>query len=82
MVKKDSKRFKLEIERPTDDNPQYCIIDAEQEDLTIYNDLGCIDFTSAPALCDLLNELDTENKKLLNLKEYLTEKIEMFEKCR
>ncbi|MBQ2653337.1 MAG: hypothetical protein IJF83_07270 [Methanobrevibacter sp.] len=58
-----SERFKLEV-NPFEENPQYNIIDTEQEVLTIYNDLGCMFFTSAPALCELLNEQDDEIKKL------------------
>ena len=58
-----SERFKLEIS-PSPTHDQYCIIDTEQDILTIYGDLGCIYFTSAPMLCDLLNDLDKENKRL------------------
>lgn len=60
-MRKLCERFKLEV---NPDMNQYCIIDTEQDVLTIYNDLGCVYFTSAPALCELLNELDKENKKL------------------
>jgi len=59
------KRFELHID-PKPSMDEYCIVDTEQEALTIYNNLGCIYFTSAPALCDLLNELDAENNILHN----------------
>lgn len=58
-----SERFKLEVS-PGSKYDQYCIIDTEQEVLTIYNDLGFIHFTSAPAVCELLNEQDTRIKEL------------------
>ena len=32
--------------------------------IEIYNDLGCLPFTAAPALCDLLNEQDKEINSL------------------
>lgn len=44
------------------------IIDYEESEkidgFVIYNDLGSCYFSSAPQLCELLNELDEENKKL------------------
>ena len=58
-----NERFKLEIS-PSPTHDQYCIVDTEQDILTIYGDLGCIYFTSAPQLCELLNNLDKENKSL------------------
>ena len=60
----EDKRFKLEIS-PNTKIEQYCIIDTAQEVLTIYNDLGNIYFTSAPAICDLLNELNNEVEDLI-----------------
>lgn len=59
-----SERFKLQMDSISSKNSQFCIIDTEQDVLTIYNDLGSVYFSSAPALCDLLNELNDENKKL------------------
>lgn len=33
--------------------------------ICIYNDLGNVNFSSAPQLCELLNELSTENRQLM-----------------
>lgn len=59
------KRFRLSISHP---HESYEIIDnvesEEKNALCIYNDLGCWSFSSAPALCDLLNKLDEENNEL------------------
>lgn len=65
-----SERFKLQVS-PFEENPQYNIIDTEQEVLTIYNDLGSMFFTSAPAVCELLNEQDTRIKELEDREEKL-----------
>ena len=71
-----SKRFDLQIS-PGPKPEQYCIIDTEQEVLTIYNDLGCIHFTSAPAVCDLLNEQDNMIKSLENEHSRLTNQLRL-----
>ena len=55
----------------TNDNAEYCIIDTEEEELTIYNNLGCWAFSSAPALCDLLNELYEKSEQLIKENEQL-----------
>lgn len=58
------KRFELYV------NPheQWDIVDRveseEKNAICIYNDLGEGRFSSAPALCDLLNELNDENEQL------------------
>ena len=70
-------RFKLEI-NPGPNIEEYCIVDNEQDVLTIYNNLGRIYCTSAPALCELLNSLDKKNKKLINY--LIQEKKEPIEK--
>lgn len=46
-------------------NPQYCIVDTKNNE--IYNDLGSVYFSSAPALCELLNE---QNKEIEKYKEW------------
>ena len=33
--------------------------------ICIYNDLGNVHFSSAPQLCELLNELSTENRQVI-----------------
>lgn len=71
-----SKRFELYLE--SHDSSIYGIMDNDTN--RRYNDLGCVYFTSAPALCDLLNEFNITNKKVLSLKEYLNKKISELEK--
>lgn len=40
-------------------------VESEEKDgICIYNDLGFYPFSSAPALCDLLNNLHDENEEL------------------
>lgn len=63
MVKDE--RFKLFVDIQRE---QYHMIDYEESEKTgcqvIYNDIGNLYFSSVPALCDLLNELNNENKSL------------------
>lgn len=58
-------RFKLV---PSGDHEQWNIIDIvesnENNAIVIYNDLGSIYFSSAPQLCELLNDLYHENQEL------------------
>ncbi len=58
------KGFELKVNQ----HNQYDIVDwvksKEKNAICIYNDLGCYPFSSAKALCELLNELHEENKKL------------------
>ena len=59
------KRFELHINPNTN---CFDIVDKvesqEKNAICIYNDLGVQYFSSAPALCDLLNELNEENEQL------------------
>ena len=83
------KRF--EIVLSGGDVSQYEIIDHEQEQLTIYNNLGNVYFSSALQLCELLNTLHEEKEdmatkkedaeyELLHLKEKYEELLEEKEK--
>lgn len=56
-----NKRFKIVHLR---DMEMYDIQDTIQPTPTFYNDLGSIYFSSAPQICELLNELDGENQRL------------------
>lgn len=58
----ENKRFELTMRG--NEVAQYEIIDHNQENLTVYNDLGCVYFSSAMKVCELLNNLENENKKL------------------
>ena len=65
------KRFEIKI-----NNHNQCdIIDwvesEEKNAICIYNDLGDYHFSSAKALCELLNELNDENQKLKKENEQL-----------
>ena len=55
---------RFELTHNSIEQSQYEIIDTEQDFITIYNDLGSIYFSSAPELCQLLNELHKENTEL------------------
>ena len=59
------KRFELQI----NGNGQVDIIDwvesKEKNAICIYNDLGVLPFSSAKALCELLNQLYDENQSLI-----------------
>lgn len=72
------KRF--EIVLSGGDVSQYEIIDHEQEQLTIYNNLGNVYFSSALQLCELLNELYDKNKKLKQVNEMLQMDFAMTER--
>ena len=63
------KRFEVTVNFNTN---QFDIYDRFNHDgrLEIYNDLGCVQFSSAPALCKVLNELVEEN---LSLRKYIKE---------
>lgn len=50
-------RFQLQMEKHGNID-EYCIIDTSKKPLEIYNGLGDIYFSSAPQLCELLNQLD------------------------
>jgi len=58
------KRFELRVNH----NDQCDIVDwvesKEKNAICIYNDLGNYSFSSAKALCELLNELHEKNKEL------------------
>ena len=56
------KRFELTMNG--NEVAQYEIIDYNQENLTVYNDLGNVYFSSAMKVCELLNNLEDENKQL------------------
>ena len=68
----EDKRYKLSMSNVTNTDAQYCIIDTEQEVMTIYNDLGFWAFSSAPALCDLLN---AQQKEITELTEDLDKAV-------
>lgn len=58
------KRFELKV------NPQGQVdiidwVESRQKDaICIFNDLGVLPFSSAPSLCNLLNQLNDENEQL------------------
>lgn len=48
----------------------------EKNAICIYNDLGVLPYTSSPSLCNLLNQLNDENKQLKKENEQLYELID------
>lgn len=56
------KRFELTMNG--NEVAQYEIIDHNQENLTVYNNLGDVYFSSAMKVCELLNNLEEENEQL------------------
>ena len=74
-------RFELTINLTRD---TFEIIDTMQEVLTIYNDLGDIYSSSAPQLCELLNQYDKlsktleHNKWLKEIQEITGEKNDLY----
>ena len=56
------KRFELTMNG--NEVAQYEIIDNNQENLTVYNNLGNVYFSSAMKVCELLNNLADENEQL------------------
>lgn len=62
----ENKRFDLTFNQ----NDQWDIIDkleSEQKNaICIYNDLGQVSFSSAPQVCELLNELHNENQEVFD----------------
>ena len=70
-----NKRFELTI----NSNGQCDIVDwaesKEKNAICIYNDLGNYYFSSAKALCELLNELNGENKELKRENEDLNSQL-------
>ena len=85
------KRFEVTVNFNTN---QFEIYDRFNHDgrLEIYNDLGCVQFSSAPALCKVLNEfvtkcheLEKQNNKLKDRlfeaeKDYLIETADISDK--
>jgi len=51
----------------------------EKHAICIYNDLGVPPFTSAPSLCNLLNDFHEENQSLKEEKELLKNKLKRIE---
>ena len=51
----------------------------EKNAICIYNDLGVSPFTSAPSLCNLLNDFYEENQLLKEEKELLKNKLDRIE---
>lgn len=48
-------------------------VESEQKDaICIFNDLGVLPFSSAPSLCNLLNQLNDENEQLKQKIESIT----------
>lgn len=58
----ENKRFELTMNG--NEVAQYEIIDHNQENLTVYNNLGNVYFSSAMKVCELLNNLVDENEQL------------------
>ena len=73
------KRFELQ----ENGNGQADIVDCyeseEKNAICIYNDLGVLPFSSAPSLCDLLNDFHEENQSLKEEKELLKNKLKRIE---
>lgn len=67
------KRFELTMNG--NEVAQYEIIDHNQENLTVYNNLGNVYFSSAMKVCELLNNLAEENKQLKSDKQILIDFI-------
>ena len=76
----EDKRFELKVNH----NDQYDIVDwvesKEKDSICIYNDLGSYYFSSAKALCKLLNELAEENEQLKNKIDVLEDDNETYHK--
>lgn len=73
----ENKRFELTIRG--NEIAQYEIIDHNQENLTVYNDLGCVYFSSATKVCELLNNLENENKQLKQVYSDAKSDVERYE---
>ena len=62
-------------------NGQVDIVDwvesEEKNAICIYNDLGVLPFSSAKAVCDLLNELSEENEQLKSILFDVVERLEV-----
>lgn len=70
------KRFELYVNPQTSACDIKDNVESEMKNaICIYNDLGIYPFTSAPALCDLLNELYDENVKYKNVFEKINKRI-------
>lgn len=76
-----NKRFELYVNQ----NNQYDIVDGveskEKKAICIYNDLGHYYFSSAKALCELLNELHDENQSSKEFIEQLQEELVLFKEA-
>lgn len=60
------KRFELMVNQHNQCDIVDWVESKEKNAICIYNDLGCYHFSSARALCELLNELHEENQQLKN----------------
>ena len=73
-------RFELRM----NDRGQVDIIDwlesMQKDAICIYNDLGVLPYSSAEALCDLLNKLYRENQKLVRENYHLDARVMALEK--
>lgn len=58
------KRFELTINPNGQADIKDNVESKEKNAICIYNDLGVLPFSSAKAVCDLLNEQDTKIKQL------------------
>jgi len=58
------KRFELNVNQHNQCDIVDWVESKEKNAICIYNDLGCYHFSSAKALCELLNELHEENQHL------------------
>lgn len=70
----EKKRFELTMNG--NEVAQYEIIDHNQENLTVYNDLGNVYFSSAMKVCELLNNLADENEQLKKEKDYYKRELQ------
>lgn len=75
MWPEKNKRFRLSVS-PRDSYDILDNVESEKKNaICIYNDLGCVPFSSAPALCDLLNELDDKYVELKKENELFFKKV-------
>lgn len=68
------KRFELTMNG--NEVAQYEIIDHNQENLTVYNNLGNVYFSSAMKVCELLNSFEDENEQLKHEINYLENRLD------
>lgn len=72
------KRFELNVNQHNQCDIVDWVESKEKRAICIYNDLGDYHFSSAKALCELLNELHEENKELRILINTLKEQNQKF----